>query len=101
MKIREVLCDKSLTEEERNKKALSIATNIYNYGSNVMSGVTSAIAGAAALQAGEHIGTAMVITEATFTFSWLIAGVVVVAKSSIDYHKFKTDKVTKDHMIKN
>jgi len=101
LKIREILSDKNLTEEERNKKALAIATNMYNYGSNVVCGLTSALQGAAALQAGEHIGTAMMVTEATCAFSWVIAGVVVVAKSSIDYKKFKKGKITKEQMEKN
>lgn len=53
------------------------------------------------MAAGQHIGTAMMVTEATCVFAWVVAGVVVVAKSSIDYYKFKKGKISKEQLEKN
>jgi len=80
---------------------LAIATDFYTYGSIVTTGVTYGMSGSAAVAAGQHIGTAMMVTEATCVFAWVVAGVVVVAKSSIDYYKFKKGKISKEQLEKN
>jgi hypothetical protein len=58
---------------------------MYNYGSNVMCGVTAGFTGMAAVAAGQHMGSAFLVAEATSSFSWMVAGLVIVAKTGIDY----------------
>lgn len=60
-----------------------------------MTGITAGMASVAIVSSGTQLGTALVVAEATSVFAWVVMGVVVVAKTGIDYKKYKEGKMTK------
>ena len=96
-----MLDDKSLTEEERSNKASAIAANVYNYGSNVVGGLTSLQTILSAVASGTQASAAFAVADAAGPLGWIVAGVVVVAKTGIDYKKMKDGKLTEEQFKKN
>lgn len=58
---------------------------------------TATTAGSMTLQT----GTMYALTGLTSTIQWATAGVVVIAKSGIDYRKYKKGEITKDEFHSN
>lgn len=94
--IQTILTDKNLTEEEKDKKMQVVVKMLYSGGSFTMQALgvadtTLTAANTAIIASGMTLtsGTMYALSGLTSTFNWAFAGIVMTAKTGIDYRKYK------------
>jgi hypothetical protein len=101
--IQTVVNDAALTDEEKDKKMQVISKALVQSGTYTMQFAAYADTAFGAMTTATvastmtvSTGTMYALTGLTSTFSWATAGIVAVAKSGLDYRKYKKGEMTKD-----
>ena len=102
-KIQEIVNEKDLTQEERQKKLQicastmfkggQLAVSVAGYADTTMYASTTAVA---ASRPGVQGGTMYAMTGLAAAGTWAVAGIVAVRKSGLDYRKYKKGEMSED-----
>ena len=101
--IQSLVNDETLTKEEKDKKMQTISKILVQSGQYTLQAASSLDTAFGAMTTATvastmtlSTGTMYALTGLTSTFSWATAGVVAVAKSGLDYRKYKKGEMTQE-----